>query len=158
MIRVLSFTLNGQQQELTVEDTRKLLWVLRTDLGLTGTKFGCGQGLCGTCTIVVGRTAVRACQRSIGSVAGEEIRTIEGLGRPDALHPLQESFLAHQAFQCGFCTPGMLMAAYALLLNVPNPTASDVVEHLDRNLCRCGSHERIVPAVVAAATQGGERR
>jgi aerobic-type carbon monoxide dehydrogenase small subunit (CoxS/CutS family) len=157
MIRTVSFTLNGQPQRLTVDDARKLLWVLRTDLGLTGTKFGCGHGLCGTCTVVVGKQAVRACQISVGTLAGKEVRTIEGLGLPDKLHPLQEAFVAHQAFQCGFCTPGMLMAAYGLLLNVPKPTTSDIVDHLDRNLCRCGAHSRIIAAVATAATRG-ERR
>jgi aerobic-type carbon monoxide dehydrogenase small subunit (CoxS/CutS family) len=157
MIRTVSFTLNGQLQRLTVDDARKLLWVLRTDLGLTGTKFGCGDGLCGTCTVVVGKRAVRACQVSVGAIAGKDVHSIEGLGQLDKLHPLQEAFVAHQAFQCGFCTPGMLMAAYGLLLNVPNPTAGDIVEHLDRNLCRCGAHARIIAAVASVATQGGRR-
>ena len=103
----------------------------------------------------MGDTAARACQVSVGTVAGKEVRTIEGLASADTLHPLQQAFLAHQAFQCGFCTPGMLMAAYALLLTVPNPTASDIVEHLDRNLCRCGAHPRIMAAVASVANRRG---
>lgn len=157
MIRTVSFTLNGRSKSLTVDDARKLLWLLRTDLGLTGTKFGCGDGLCGTCTVVVGNRAVRACQVSVGTIAGKDVHTVEGLGQRETLHPLQEAFVAHQAFQCGFCTPGMLMAAYGLLLNVPNPTTGDIVEHLDRNLCRCGAHSRIIAAVASVATRGGRR-
>jgi aerobic-type carbon monoxide dehydrogenase small subunit (CoxS/CutS family) len=139
---------------VTTDDTRKLLWVLRSDLGLTGTKFGCGQGMCGTCTVMVDQQAVRSCQVAVAAVAGAAVRTIEGLGQQDTLHPLQQAFVDHQAVQCGFCTPGMLMAAYALLLNVPSPSATAIAQHLDRNLCRCGTHARIIRAVASVATAG----
>jgi aerobic-type carbon monoxide dehydrogenase small subunit (CoxS/CutS family) len=158
MTRTVSFTLNGQRQRLTVDEDRRLLWVLRTDLGLTGTKFGCGDGLCGACTVLVDRRSVRSCQTPVGTLAGKDIRTIEGLGQPDGLHPLQQAFVEHQAFQCGFCTPGMLMAAYGLLLNTPNPSTSEIVEHLDHNLCRCGAHTRIIAAIETAAHGQGGRR
>lgn len=156
MTRAISFTLNGEPRRLTVDEERPLLWVLRTDLELTGTKFGCGQGFCGACTVIVGNRAVRACRVQVETIDGRDVRTIEGLGRPDSLHPLQTAFITHQAFQCGFCTSGMLMAAFSLLRNVPHPTTGDIVEHLDRNLCRCGAHARIVAAVAEVAhAQGG---
>ena len=153
MIRTVSFALNGQPTRLTVDNDRKLLWVLRTDLGLTGTKFGCGHGLCGTCTVVVGGRAVKSCQVSVGTLAGKDVRTIEGLGQPGHLHPLQEAFVAHQAFQCGFCTPGMLMAGYALLQHTPHPSVSDIVGAMDHNLCRCGAHTRIVAAIQSVGSR-----
>ena len=143
---------------LTVDEDRKLLWVLRTDLGLTGTKFGCGRALCGACTVLVGRRAVRSCQTPMSALAGKEVLTIEGLGRADHLHPLQKAFVDHQAYQCGFCTSGMLMAAYGLLLNTPHPSPAAVVDHMDRNLCRCGAHTRIVAAIDSAAREPGDRR
>ena len=158
MLRTLSLTLNGKPQRLTVEEDRRLLGVLRHDLGLTGTKFGCGRGLCGACTVLVNDQAVRSCQTPIGIVAGKDVRTIEGLGHADALHPLQAAFVEHQAFQCGFCTPGMVMAAYSLLLTTPNPQTKDIVDHMDRNLCRCGAQTRIIAAIQAAARAPGVRR
>ena len=152
MTHTLSFTLNGAPQRLTVDDDRRLLWVLRTDLGLTGTKFGCGQALCGACTVLIDGRAVRSCQTPMRTIAGRKVLTIEGLGAK-GLHPLQQAFIDHQAFQCGFCTPGMLMAAYALVSTNATPSRDEIVSHLDRNLCRCGAHTRIVAAIQSAGAQ-----
>jgi aerobic-type carbon monoxide dehydrogenase small subunit (CoxS/CutS family) len=159
MKRSISFTLNGTPRSLTVDDERPLLWVLRHDLGLTGAKYGCGEGLCGTCTVLVDNQAVRSCTAPVKEAAGKKILTIEGLEKVGELHPLQRAFLDERAFQCGFCTPGMIMNACALLLRTPRPSAAEIVRHMDDNLCRCGSHVRIVRAVQAAATamQGGGR-
>ncbi|NIO11429.1 MAG: 2Fe-2S iron-sulfur cluster binding domain-containing protein [Deltaproteobacteria bacterium] len=143
--------------QLTVDPDRMLLWVLRTDLGLTGTKYGCGQSHCGTCTVLVNNAAVRSCQTTVKDVKGQEVLTIEGLGSNGRLHPLQKAFMAHDALQCGFCTPGMIMNAYALLLKNPRPSRAEIIEGMDDNLCRCGSHTRIVQAIRAAA-QEMERR
>jgi aerobic-type carbon monoxide dehydrogenase small subunit (CoxS/CutS family) len=157
MVRTVSFTLNGQRQRLSVDEDRRLLWVLRTDLALTGTKFGCGHGRCGACTVIVDRRAVRSCQTRIGALAGKDVRTIEGLAPSSGLHPLQRAFIEHQAYQCGFCTSGMLMAAYGLLLNTPRPSAGEIVQRMDANLCRCGSHTRIIAAIDAASREVGGR-
>jgi aerobic-type carbon monoxide dehydrogenase small subunit (CoxS/CutS family) len=136
-----------------------LLWVLRSDLGLTGAKFGCGEGLCGACTVIVDQKAVRSCSTPVKEVAGKQVVTIEGLGSDARLHPIQEAFLKHEAFQCGYCTPGMILSAYALLIENPRPTRADIVQHMEDNLCRCGSHVRIVAAIqdAAASMQGGAR-
>jgi isoquinoline 1-oxidoreductase subunit alpha len=159
MMRKVSFTLNGKPVQLTVDDERMLLWVLRYDLGLTGTRFGCGEGLCGACTVIVEKDAVRSCSTPIKDVAGKRILTIEGLSRNGDLHPLQQAFLKVNAFQCGYCTSGMIMNAYALLLRKPRPTRAEIVRAMDDNLCRCGSHVRIFEAIetAAAATAGGAR-
>ena len=147
MKETINFRLNGKPTSLEVEGDRMLLWVLRTDLGLTGTKFGCGENVCGACTVVVGKEPVRSCQFPIRDVRGKEVTTIEGLEKDGKLHPLQEQFMELGAFQCGFCTSGMLMNAYALLLKNPKPTRSQIVEAMDDNLCRCGAHKRIVQAI-----------
>ncbi len=159
MMRTVSFTLNGKPVQLTVGDERMLLWVLRYDLGLTGTKYGCGEGLCGACTVIVNREAVRSCSTAVKDVAGKQVVTIEGLSRNGQLHALQQAFLKLQAFQCGYCTSGMIMNAYALLLKKPRPTRAEIVQAMDDNLCRCGSHTRILEAIetAAAATPGGAR-
>jgi carbon-monoxide dehydrogenase small subunit len=157
-MRQVSFTLNGKPTRLTTDETRPLLWVLRDDLGLTGTKYGCGEGVCGSCTVVVDNQAVRSCTTPVGDVEGKTILTIEGLARGTALHPIQEAFVQHGAFQCGYCTPGMIMGAYALLLKNPKATRADIVKELDAHLCRCGAHPRILAAVqTAAAAKGGAR-
>ena len=114
-MRSVSFTLNGAPTSVTVDDDRTLLWVLRDDLGLTGTKFGCGEAVCGACTVLVDNRAVRACATRVRDVEGKQVVTIEGLARNGRLHPLQEAFVKHLGFQCGFCTPGMILGAYALL-------------------------------------------
>jgi aerobic-type carbon monoxide dehydrogenase small subunit (CoxS/CutS family) len=157
MQRTISFTLNGKPARVRVDDERMLLWVLRSDLGLTGTKFGCGEALCGACTVIVGKEAVRSCVTPVKDVAGKQVLTIEGLNRNGRLHPIQEAFLKHHAFQCGYCTSGMILNAYALLLKTPRPAYADVIRHMDDNLCRCGSHLRIVEAIqeAAAAMKGG---
>lgn len=147
MKETITFTLNGKSTTLNVEGDRTLLWVLRTDLGLTGTKYGCGTGMCGSCTVVVGKDAVRSCRTPVRSVNGKEVTTIEGLAKGDKLHPLQTAFLENGAVQCGFCTPGMIMNAYALLLKNPKLTRKQILEGMEMNLCRCGSHTRIVRAI-----------
>lgn len=158
-MRTVSFTLNGKPTRVTTDETRLLLWVLRDDLDLTGTKFGCGQVACGSCTVVVNTDAVRACATTIGDVEGKTVTTIEGLAQGGHLHPLQDAFVKHAAFQCGFCTPGMIMGAYAKLLQNPKATAADVLHDLDDHLCRCGAHVRIAQAITtaAAAMKGGAR-
>jgi aerobic-type carbon monoxide dehydrogenase small subunit (CoxS/CutS family) len=156
MNRTIRFTLNGKPVSLTADPERTLLWVLRTDLGLTGTKFGCGEGFCGACTVIVDGRAVRSCQSPLKSVEGKKILTIEGLEKDGRLHPLQEAFAKHDALQCGYCTPGMILTAYGLLQTNPRPTEKDILEALEDNLCRCGAHTRILLAVkeAAAALQG----
>lgn len=151
MERAMSFTLNGKPTRITVDDERALLWVLRHDLGLTGTKFSCGEGLCGACTVLVNGEAVRSCRTPVKDVAGKQVLTIEGLAGKSRLHPLQQAFLDAHAFQCGYCTPGMILTAYALLLKTPRPSRAQIIAHMDDNLCRCGSHTRIVEAIASAA-------
>ncbi len=150
-MRTVSFTLNGKPTQVTTDDTRMLLWVLRDDLNLTGTKFGCGMTVCGSCTVVVGKQAVRACATALKDVEGKSVTTIEGLMQNDKLHPIQEAFVKHAALQCGYCTPGMIMGAYALLLNNPKATRADMVNELEGHACRCGAHVRILAALEDAA-------
>jgi aerobic-type carbon monoxide dehydrogenase small subunit (CoxS/CutS family) len=158
-MRDISFTLNGAPKRLTVDERRPLLWVLRDHLGLTGTKFGCGMAACGACTVVVEGEAVRSCVTTIGDVQGRRVVTIEGLADGTRLHPIQAAFASAAAFQCGFCTPGMIMGTYALLRKSSAPSRDEIVAELDDHLCRCGAHVRIVRAVesAAAAMKGGER-
>ncbi len=158
-MRMIDFTLNGVPTQLTIDETRPLLWVLRDDLGLTGTKFGCGMSLCGSCTVVVDKTAVRSCATTIGDVAGKSVTTIEGLASGDRLHPVQDAFVKHAALQCGYCTPGMIMSAYALLMANPRITQPEVLRELESHACRCGAHVRIAKAVDTAAAElrGGVR-
>jgi aerobic-type carbon monoxide dehydrogenase small subunit (CoxS/CutS family) len=154
MIETIQFKLNGRPTSLAVDGERKLLWVLRGDLGLTGTKCGCGASLCGSCTVVVDREPVRSCQLAMKDVRGTEITTIEGLAEGGKLHPLQEAFLEHGGMQCGFCTPGMIMNAYGMLLKKPKPTRDQIVEGMEGNLCRCAAHKRILQAIEEAAGRG----
>jgi aerobic-type carbon monoxide dehydrogenase small subunit (CoxS/CutS family) len=151
MTQTIQFHLNGRPTSLTTDPDRMLLWVLRTDLGLTGTKFGCGAALCGACSVLIGGEAVRSCMLPIGSVAGRDVVTIEGLARNDRLHPVQQAFAEHDALQCGFCTPGMILTAYTLLARNPNPSRDEIIEHMENNLCRCGSHNRVIQAIQAAS-------
>jgi carbon-monoxide dehydrogenase small subunit len=125
--------------------------VLRTDLGLTGAKLGCGEGLCGVCTVLVDGAAVTSCQMAIGAVAGKNVKTIEGLAQNGKLHPIQQAFVQHEALQCGFCTPGMILKAFSLLASSPNPSREQIIAAMDDNLCRCGAHGRIVDAIQTAA-------
>jgi aerobic-type carbon monoxide dehydrogenase small subunit (CoxS/CutS family) len=149
------FRLNGRPVTLETDPDRTLLWVLRGDLGLTGTKCGCGAGICGSCTVVIDRQAVRSCRTTLKDIQGKEVTTIEGLAQDGTLHPLQEAFVEHGAFQCGYCTPGMLMNAYALLLAQARPSREAIARGMEDNLCRCGAHKRILAAVEAASRQGG---
>lgn len=153
MTETIKFTLNGKPTTLEVEGDRKLLWVLRTELNLTGTKFGCGKGLCGSCTVVIDKKAVRSCSLPVRNVNGKEVLTVEGLADGDTLHPLQSAFLEHGAVQCGFCTPGMLMNAYALLLDKPSASRDEIIKGMDNNLCRCSAHTRIVQAIESVSTK-----
>lgn len=150
----IGFKLNGKPVHVETDPERLLLWVLRTDLELTGTKYGCGEGHCGSCTVVVHGEPVRSCMTSLASVKDREVTTIEGLAADGKLHPLQQAFAEHGALQCGYCTPGMIMNAYGLLLEKPKPTRADIVSGMENNLCRCGAHTRILAAIEAAAKGG----
>ena len=151
MAEKVSFTLNGKSVSVTTEGQRPLLWVLRTEFALTGTKFGCGHAYCGACTVLVDNKAVRSCVYPLRNVDGREVMTIEGLAKDGELHPLQQAFVAHDAFQCGYCTPGMILQAYSLLQDNPAPTREEVIQGMDYNLCRCGAHTRIIDAILEAA-------
>lgn len=153
MRRAIDFTLNGEAITVEVDSGRALLWVLRSDLGLTGTKYGCGERECGACTVLVNGRPVFACRTPVRSVQGREVVTIEGLADGDTLHPVQRGFVDHGAFQCGFCTPGMIMRAAAFLQRSPDPSEAEIVSGLDTNLCRCGTYNRIVRAVLQAAEE-----
>jgi aerobic-type carbon monoxide dehydrogenase small subunit (CoxS/CutS family) len=147
----IQFRLNGKSVTLTGDEERLLLWILRTDLALTGAKYGCGEGLCGACTVLVNREAVLSCQTAVKDVAGAEVVTIEGLAQNGNLHPIQQAFIDHDALQCGFCTPGMILKAYSLLAENPQPTHDEIIAAMDDNLCRCGSHVRVIQAIQTAA-------
>ena len=154
----LRLRVNGRTREVESDDPDvPLLYVLRNDLALTGTHFGCGLDQCGACAVLVGGRAIRSCVTPARSVAGRDIITIEGLGSPDQPDPLQAAFIAEQAAQCGFCTAGMVVTARALLANTPHPSEQQVREALAGNLCRCGSHARVIRAVlkVAGTNPGG---
>src|SRR3974377_851425 len=154
MSDTVAFKLNHKPVQLKVDGDRSLLWVLRTDLGLTGTKYGCGASLCGACTVVRGREAVGSWRLPVQAVRGKDVTTIEGLEKDGKLHPLQEAFADVGGLQCGFCTPGMIMNAYALLLKTPKPTKAQIVTAMDDNLCRCAAHHRIVKAIEVASAGG----
>ena len=153
MEETIRFTLNDKPMELTLDRERRLLWILRNNIGLTGTKFGCGRGLCGSCTVLVDEEPVRSCVYPIPRVQGKKVTTIEGLAKNGQLHPLQKAFIEHDALQCGFCTPGMILNAYGLLRKSPQPTPQEIVRSMDRNLCRCGSYGRVIQAVQTAARE-----
>ena len=154
------FKLNDKPLDMTVDGERMLLWVLRTDLGVTGPKYGCGAGLCGACTVLVDNEAVLSCQTPVKEVKGREVLTIEGLAENGRLHPLQKAFMKHDALQCGFCTSGMILRAHSLLWKNPSPSREEIIEGMDGNLCRCGAHIRIVEAIETAAQEmkGGMKR
>jgi aerobic-type carbon monoxide dehydrogenase small subunit (CoxS/CutS family) len=147
----VSLQVNGVAQEVDVAPTQTLLSVLRDQLGLTGTKYGCGEGQCGACTVLIDGQPVKSCQARASLVQGKAISTIESLESNGRLHPLQEAFLKHEAMQCGYCTPGMIMAGVGLLTATPNPTDAAIVKAMDRNVCRCGTYPRIVAAIKDAA-------
>ncbi len=156
MTTTVRFQLNGKPASFAGDANRMLLWVLRGELGLTGAKYGCGEGLCGACTVLVEGAAVHACTTPVGAVAGKRVVTIEGLASGGRLHPIQQAFAEAGAFQCGYCTPGMILAAHALLAEHPHPSRQQIVDGLEGHLCRCGAHQRIVAAIQqVAAGKGG---
>jgi aerobic-type carbon monoxide dehydrogenase small subunit (CoxS/CutS family) len=157
MTTVTELHVNGARRRLDADEDRPLLSVLRDDLELTGSKYGCGEGRCGACTVLLDGRPTRSCVTRVGAVAGRQVRTVEGLADGDRLHPLQEAFLRADAFQCGYCTPGMLMSALALLAQHPRPSRQDILDYLEGNVCRCGTYPRIVAAIQEAARvlQGG---
>ncbi len=151
MASVTRLHVNGTVRQIDAEPERSLLSVLREDLDLTGSKYGCGEGECGACMVLIDGEARPSCQTKIGEVDGRHIVTIEGLGRNGRLHPLQEAFLQTQAMQCGYCTPGMIISGAALLMKNANPSDAEIVSHMQRNICRCGTYSRIIAAIHVAA-------
>jgi isoquinoline 1-oxidoreductase subunit alpha len=150
---MVSFVLNGGTVSAEAEPQTPLLWVIRDHVGLTGTKYGCGAGLCGACTVHVEGRALRSCQTPVASVEGKKVVTIEGLS-PDSSHPLQKAWIAEQVPQCGYCQSGQIMKAAELLAANPKPSRADIIAHMDGNICRCGTYPRIVAAIERAAREG----
>lgn len=153
MLRSVSFSLNQRRRTLSVEDQRPLLDVLREDLQLTGTKFGCGEGECGACTVLVDGKAVRSCSMPVAQIEGRTVTTIEGLAVDGKLHPVQQAFLDQQAMQCGYCVPGQILAAVSLLNEKPQPSRAEIIDHMSRNICRCCGYPNLLAAVEQAAGQ-----
>jgi carbon-monoxide dehydrogenase small subunit len=153
MEETLGFELNGKKTEVVIDPSQTLLSVLRNHFQLTGTKYGCGMGFCGSCTVLIDNEPVRSCTMTVGEAAGRKIVTIEGLAKNGELHPVQKAFVEHDALQCGYCTPGMIMNATGLLLRNPSPSIKEIKEGMEDNLCRCGAHVRIVEAVNSAAKE-----
>jgi aerobic-type carbon monoxide dehydrogenase small subunit (CoxS/CutS family) len=151
----ISFTLNGEPITLETDADRTLLWVLRTDLERTGTKYGCGVGMCGSCTVLIDGVATRACLANLEYVQGKEVLTIEGLAENGGMHPLQREFFERGAYQCGYCTPGMIMNAFGLLQGNPNPSREEIVQGMEGNLCRCSAYKRILEAIEGYASSVG---
>ncbi len=159
MVKITELTVNGSPHRLDADGNRSLLSVLRDDLDLTGAKYGCGEGRCGACTVLVEGQPVRSCLTRVSAVVGQPITTIEGLETDGKLHPLQQAFLDVGAFQCGYCTAGMIMAGAALLARNPDPPHAEVLRAMDGNICRCGTYNRIIAAIrqASAALKGGVR-
>lgn len=147
----VQFELNGEKVEITAGENQTLLWALRTHFKLTGTKYGCGQGYCGTCTVLMNDEPVRSCGILLNELQDKKIVTIEGLEKNGKLHPVQQAFIDHDALQCGFCTPGMIMNAVGLLHQNPEPAREDIINGMGNNLCRCGAHNRIIDAIETAS-------
>lgn len=159
MTEIIKFELNGKPVEFLPEGEKTLLTVLRTRFGLTGTKFGCRIGFCGACTVIIDGEPVRSCTTPVEDIAGKKVITIEGLSRNGVLHPLQAAFIKNDALQCGYCTPGMILNAYGLLIKNPQPTMREIIQHMEGNLCRCGTYGRIIKAIQMAGVEmkGGVR-
>ena len=153
MGEVTQLNVNGSVRKLRADSDRSLLSVLRDDLELTGTKYGCGEGQCGACTVLIDGQPTRSCVTNVGSVDGKRITTIEGLERNGQLHPIQQAFLDHDAMQCGYCTAGMIMSSAGLLAQTPNPSDADIMRYMEGNICRCGTYPRIMAAIRQAAGQ-----
>jgi aerobic-type carbon monoxide dehydrogenase small subunit (CoxS/CutS family) len=151
MQRIRELHVNGSKIRIDADADRSLLSVLREDLDLTGSKYGCGEGQCGACTVLIDGQATRSCITKLGAAAGKKVVTIEGIEKNGRLHPLQEAFLEADALQCGYCTPGMIMSSVALLNKNPNPSEQDIVRSMEGNVCRCGTYPRIVTAIRKAA-------
>ncbi len=149
----IHFTLNGRPVSLDAGPDRLLLWALRGPLGLTGTKYGCGVGICGACTVLLDGRATRSCVTTLGEVERRAVVTIEGLARGESLHPLQQAFIDHGALQCGYCTPGMILTAQALLAATPHPSPEAIAAAMEHQLCRCGAHQRILAAIESVASR-----
>jgi aerobic-type carbon monoxide dehydrogenase small subunit (CoxS/CutS family) len=158
MPNVQELRINGKAVRVEADRERSLLGVLRDDLGLTGAKYGCGEGRCGACTVLIDGAPARSCVTRLGAVASREITTIEGIETDGKLHPLQEAFLDAGAMQCGYCTCGMIMTGVALLRQKPQPTREEIVEYMDGNICRCGTYSRIIAAIRKAAQAVKEAR
>jgi aerobic-type carbon monoxide dehydrogenase small subunit (CoxS/CutS family) len=156
----VKFELNGKQVEANPGQNQTLLWALRTQFNLTGTKYGCGEGSCGSCTVLINDEPVRSCVTPLEDVDGAKVVTIEGLADGEKLHPVQQAFVDHDALQCGYCTPGMILNAVSLLKNNPDPTRKEIIDGMDGNLCRCGAHTRIIMAIESASKmmKGGTQR
>ncbi len=153
----LQLEINGKRFSVSYPPDTPLLYVLRDELGLTGTKYGCGEGMCGACTVLIGGTARRSCQMPVSVAAGRPIVTIEGLAKEGLLHPVQQAFLDAGAFQCAYCTSGMIMSSISLLQSNPHPTRDQILQSMQGNVCRCGAHPRIVAAIEQAAGKMNER-
>lgn len=153
MQEAIEFNLNGKQVKLAINQDMTMLWALRVNFGLMGTKFSCGLGYCGACTILLDNVPVRSCLLAAADADGKKIITIEGLAKNGELHPVQKAFMEHDALQCGYCTPGMIMNATGLLLKNPEPTRQEIIEGMEGNLCRCGAHKRIIRAIQAAGKE-----
>lgn len=151
MEETISFKLNNKKTRVTIDPNKTLLWVLRDVFELTGTKYGCGIGFCGACTVLIDNEPVRSCTIPISDVTGKNVITVEGLAKNGKLHPLQQAFIDHDALQCGYCTPGMIMTSVGLLKKNSSPSREEIVAGLEDNLCRCGAHKRIIEAVEDAS-------
>ena len=152
MTDIIQFRLNDKSVRVEVDGERMLLWVLRTDLGLTGTKCGCGEGYCGSCTVLVNGDPTLSCGYPVKNLAGKSVVTIEGLAKDGRLHPVQDAFIKHEAMQCGFCTSGMIVEAVGFLQKNPRPSGADILKGMENHLCRCGTHNRVVWAIEEAAS------
>ena len=156
MARVTELLVNGGRRRIDADGDRTLLSVLRDDLDLTGAKFGCGEGQCAACTVLIDGVATKSCITKVGAVAGKKIVTIEGLAPQGGLHPVQQAFLDADALQCGYCTPGMILGAVALLRRTPNPTEAEIATGMNGHICRCGTYPRVISAIRSAAGKGGK--